>query len=166
MNSNYALVDGNLALSDSHTDTLAARSAYQTEILTFPAPSRQCVQAPKPLHAALRAVQPARSQTSQNAHRLISFIVASFVTIAMIALMLGSLFTVLGSETSSFEQALVETERTTVSVAPGDTLWNIAEEHGVEGLTTQQSVDLIRTWNDLEQSTLQPGMELIVPVVE
>lgn len=166
MNSNFALIDGNLALSDSHTDSLTACYAYETEILTFPASPHSCTQSTKPLYMSSRTVQPSRVQALHGARRLFSNVALAFVTVGMIVVVLAALFTVLGSETRTFDRALVETERTTVSVAPGDTLWDIAEEHGVDGLTTQQSVDLIRTWNDLEQSALQPGMELLVPALD
>ena len=165
MNSNFALIDGNLALSDSHTDSLTACYAYETEILTFPAPPHSCTQSTMPLYMSSRTVQPSRVQALHGARRLFSNVAFAVVTVGMIAVVLAALFTVLGSEARTFDRALVETERTTVSVDPGDTLWDIAEEHGVDGLTTQQSVDLIRTWNDLEQSALQPGMELLVPAL-
>lgn len=61
-------------------------------------------------------------------------------------------------------QASVSSQGTaTVEVAAGDSLWSIAEEHPVEGFGTKDALALIRDWNDLAGSTLQPGMELVVP---
>lgn len=54
-------------------------------------------------------------------------------------------------------------ERTVVTVSSGDTLWSIAREVDPEGDprgTTAQIVDL----NDLTQSGLTPGQQLVVPV--
>lgn len=50
-----------------------------------------------------------------------------------------------------------------VSVDPSGTLWEIAAEHPVEGLSTAQTVDLIRDENGLASSTLHTGQTLVVP---
>lgn len=51
----------------------------------------------------------------------------------------------------------------TVEVEPGDSLWSLAEEHEVDGLSTQQVSDYIAEVNDLESSMLRPGQEILVP---
>lgn len=51
----------------------------------------------------------------------------------------------------------------TVYVARGDTMWNIAERHAVEGVSTYELVSWMRTSNGLHESSLVPGMELTVP---
>lgn len=50
-----------------------------------------------------------------------------------------------------------------ISVGHTGTLWEIAAEHGVEGLSTAETVDLIRKENGLSSSTLYSGQTLIVP---
>ena len=51
----------------------------------------------------------------------------------------------------------------TIEVKTGDSLWEIAEEHGIEGLTVQETSDVIRDRNQLESAMLHPGMEIEVP---
>lgn len=50
-----------------------------------------------------------------------------------------------------------------VSVAQGESLWEISEAHPVAGLSTQQVVELIAQRNDLTGSLIQPGQSLLVP---
>ena len=51
----------------------------------------------------------------------------------------------------------------TVRVHTGDSLWSLAEEHPVEGLTTQETSDMIRSANHLERGSLDAGAVLKVP---
>ena len=51
----------------------------------------------------------------------------------------------------------------TVRVHTGDSLWSLAEEHRVEGLTTQETSDMIRSVNHLERGSLDAGAVLKVP---
>ena len=51
----------------------------------------------------------------------------------------------------------------TVRVHAGDSLWSLAEEHPVEGLTTQETSDMIRSVNQLERGSLDVGAVLKVP---
>lgn len=50
-----------------------------------------------------------------------------------------------------------------VSVDHTGTLWEIAAEHPVEGLSTAETVDVIREENGLSSSTLHAGQTLVVP---
>ncbi len=51
-----------------------------------------------------------------------------------------------------------------VRVSAGQSLWSIAAEHPIAGLTTQQTVDAIRRSNHLSRSTIAEGVVLRVPV--
>ncbi len=51
-----------------------------------------------------------------------------------------------------------------VLVEPGDSLWSIAREHAVADLKLDDAIDLMRERNHLTSATLQPGMELLVPI--
>ena len=51
-----------------------------------------------------------------------------------------------------------------VKVSDGDSLWSLAEEHRAEGLTTQETSDLIRSANHLSHAGLKAGSYLKVPV--
>ena len=70
----------------------------------------------------------------------------------------------ISSEQRAFDSALASSSRQTITVKAGDSIWSIAEAYDIEGLSTRQTSDVIRTWNDLETSTLQPGDTLIVPL--
>ncbi len=50
-----------------------------------------------------------------------------------------------------------------ISVSQGDTLWSIAAEHPIEGMTTQQCVRWISSTNDLDGCVLVPGQAIEVP---
>jgi hypothetical protein len=57
-----------------------------------------------------------------------------------------------------------EIDRTAViSVSASDTLWEIARDHPLEGMTTAETVDAIRTLNDMEGASLMAGQRLVVP---
>ena len=60
-------------------------------------------------------------------------------------------------------QAFAKAPVETVTVMPGDSIWQIAEEHPVAGCTTAQLVNHIIDANGLEDSMLRPGMRLSVP---
>jgi hypothetical protein len=51
----------------------------------------------------------------------------------------------------------------TVSVAEGDTLWEIAATHPIPGYSTLQVIDLIRSANALDENVIYPGQVLCVP---
>lgn len=71
--------------------------------------------------------------------------------------------TVLARRDASATAAMDSVEMTEVLVQPGDSLWGLAEEHGIEGVSTAQTVELILAWNGLESSTIQAGTVLAVP---
>lgn len=52
---------------------------------------------------------------------------------------------------------------TTVLVDGGDTLWSVAREHPIEGLSTAQTADLILELNDAKSPVLLDGQSLVVP---
>jgi LysM repeat protein len=52
---------------------------------------------------------------------------------------------------------------TTHRVTVGDTLWSLARQYPVEGLTTGQTVELLQQVNDLDGATIVAGTCLRVP---
>lgn len=62
----------------------------------------------------------------------------------------------------SFESALANTATRTIEVSSGDSLWVLAELHPVEGMSTSDTVRLMKEWNSLDQGMLVPGQDLIV----
>lgn len=51
----------------------------------------------------------------------------------------------------------------TVKIAPSDTLWDLARTHPVSGLTTAQTVAVIRDLNQMSTSAIVAGETLKVP---
>ena len=51
----------------------------------------------------------------------------------------------------------------TIRVQSGDSLWSLAEEYPIEGLSTQETSDMIRNVNHLEHGSLAAGAHLKVP---
>lgn len=54
---------------------------------------------------------------------------------------------------------------TAVSVAESGTLWGLAAEHPVSGLSTAETIDLIVEENGLTSSVLHAGQTVVVPSV-
>ena len=52
-----------------------------------------------------------------------------------------------------------------VRVPENGTLWDLAREHGVSGLSTAETVTLIRARNDLPTGSLVVGQSLQVPAM-
>ena len=173
MNTKRTLTEGNLALSLSQTSRREEAYPYETQIIALPVRPAQRPRAasPRPVHIA-PAPSPMQSERRRarqvSSHQpgvrsLVRTVAAACLVLGPIGILPMALWSVLHPESSPYAQALQEAERITISVAPGDSLWSIASEHGVDSLTTRQTTDLIRSWNDLDSSLLQPGMELLVP---
>lgn len=84
--------------------------------------------------------------------------VALFVALAA-ALLTAQAFV----RTAAHDAAAAAVEQTTVTVSAGDTLWGIAQEHPVAGLSSRQVIDLVKEWNGLDTGLIQTGMQLTVP---
>lgn len=54
---------------------------------------------------------------------------------------------------------------TCIEVPGNGTLWDIASEHGVPGLSTAATINLIQAENGLTSSTLHAGQTLVVPAI-
>lgn len=55
------------------------------------------------------------------------------------------------------------TGATTIMVSPSDTLWRIARDHPVTGLTTAETVQALKDLNGLSGSQIVAGSTLRVP---
>lgn len=55
--------------------------------------------------------------------------------------------------------------RTEITVSSGDTLWDVAQAHALDGVASYQLVEAIEDWNDLEYAQLMPGQKLVVPAM-
>lgn len=143
------LIDGNLALSVSQNPSQEPSRRFETKIYALPA--QHVSKAPAP-----------RVSAKHQASSLPKLVLSLIAVTAMVAALVFVAHAVVAHESSAFEEALTTTATQSVEVRPGDSLWALAEAYPVEGMTTQDTAELIRTWNGLESATLQPGMELSV----
>ncbi len=59
--------------------------------------------------------------------------------------------------------ALYGAQTTVVTVHDGDSLWSLAQNSSVTGVSTKDIVKWIENENGLDSANIQPGQELIVP---
>lgn len=92
------------------------------------------------------------------------FSVAQCVAAMLVAAVISISVFAVDAFSSSFELSALEgAETVVVSVRPGDSLWSLASEYGVDGCATDRVVDWIRTQNHLTSSNIYAGQQLIVP---
>ena len=90
--------------------------------------------------------------------RALNLAILSLVVMTAIISMLFNL----ASADRVFSRALSETDLVSIEVNSGESLWQIAESHPIDGLTTDQTVEAMIHWNSIEGSRLVPGQELLV----
>lgn len=141
------MVQGNLALkleapaAPAFTVVKGGRSGFQTV-------------APKPNRAqhAAAASAPVALKTST--------VVAIAVAFTLFFVLATTVFT---ARHAAYADSVANVTYETVRVQAGDSLWSLAEEHPVEGLSTQETSDMIRSVNHLEHGSLDAGAHLKVP---
>lgn len=101
----------------------------------------------------------ASSNSSQHKSSSATYIAIALLAISLIGIMVS--FCIVHSE--NVAQAIGTAHHTMISVREGDSLWSIASECNVPGLTTQEISDAIVSFNHLDSKTLTPGQELTVP---
>ena len=84
--------------------------------------------------------------------------------IAFLVIMIGLLVSGFGFTAGLYDTtASVTTDFTSYTVAPGDTVWDIADEVSGSDTDTRIIVHAICQMNDIQAQDLQPGMVLFVP---
>lgn len=78
---------------------------------------------------------------------------------AALGLILAGAFMSMGSPATHVSSSAI-------TVRSGDTIWSLAKQHPVEGLSTAQTVEVIRDLNGLDSSTIAAGSSLMVPADE
>ncbi len=152
-NTSFALVEGNLARSLDSAYQVSPARPYNTTIVELPARPYVELAQNEYVNSAPRAAERTRAQ----------LVVTAVVLVALLGCVLAAAWTMLDRPAQAFDAALANTPQQTVTVGVGASLWSLAEAHQVDGLSTQQTTELIRAWNDLDSSMLQPGDMLIVP---
>ncbi len=144
-------VVGNLALApiEEHAFSVIDGSAAQKMVV----PSRPQLFDPVayPNRTALDGIK--------RGDRLLFTLVAVLVS----ACVFGGMFAGAVSRDSRMD-ALMSAPSRVVEVVSGDTLWDIATDNPIEGITVNETVDVIKKANDLDSGLLVPGMELRVPI--
>ena len=141
------MVQGNLALkletpaAPAFTVVKGGRSGYQP-LPVKSARNQHAVAAPTPV--ALK----------------VSTIVAVAVALALFFVLATSVFS---ARHAAFAESVSNVTYETIRVQPGDSLWSLAEEYPIEGLSTQETSDMIRNVNHLEHGSLAAGAYLKVP---
>ena len=125
------MVQGNLALkletpaAPAFTVVKGGRSGFQT--LAGKPVRSQCV-ATSSAPVALKA----------------STIVALAVALTLFFVLATSIFS---ARHAAYAESASNVTYETVRVQSGDSLWSLAQEHPIEGLSTQETSDMIRTWS-------------------
>lgn len=141
------MVQGNLALkletpaAPAFTVVKGGRSGFQT--LPGKPVRNQCV-ATTSAPVALKA----------------STIVALAVALTLFFVLATSIFS---ARHAAYAESVSNVTYETVRVQSGDSLWSLAQEHPIEGLSTQETSDMIRNVNHLEHGSLDAGVHLKVP---
>lgn len=108
--------------------------------------------------------KPVRSQcvatTSAPVALKVSTIVALAVALTLFFVLATSIFS---ARHAAYAESASNVTYETVRVQSGDSLWSLAQEHPIEGLSTQETSDMIRNVNNLEHSSLDAGAHLKVP---
>ena len=110
------------------------------------------------------AGKPVRSQcvatTSAPVALKVSTIVALAVAFTLFFVLATSIF---GARHAAYAESASNVTYENVRVQSGDSLWSLAQEHPIEGLSTQETSDMIRNVNHLEHGSLDAGAHLKVP---
>ena len=89
-----------------------------------------------------------------------STIVALAVALTLSFVLATSIFS---ARHAAYAESVSNVTYETVRVQPGNSLWSLAQEHPIEGLSTQETSDMIRSVNHLERGSLDAGAHLKVP---
>ena len=141
------MVQGNLALkletpaAPAFTVVKGGRSGYQPLPIKS-ARNQHAVAAPTPV--ALK----------------VSTIVAVAVALTLFFVLATSVFS---ARHAAYAESVSNVTYETIRVQSGDSLWSLAEEYPIEGLSTQETSDMIRNVNHLEHGSLAAGAHLKVP---
>lgn len=103
--------------------------------------------------------QKARTNTGAKAYPFFATVVFAAASLLIAAILIS----VDAIRAASTEDTLGSTGIAYVVVAPGDTIWDLAETHKPNGTQTPDVVEWIRRENNLSTSNLSIGQSLMVP---
>ena len=109
-------------------------------------------------------VKPARNQQAVAAPGRVALKVPTIVAVAVELTLFFVLATsVFSARHAAYAESVSNVTYETIRVQSGDSLWSLAEEYPIEGLSTQETSDMIRNVNHLEHGSLAAGAHLKVP---
>ena len=109
-------------------------------------------------------VKPARNQRAVVAPARVALKVPTIVAVAVALTLFFVLATsVFSARHAAYAESVSNVTYETIRVQPSDSLWSLAEEYPIEGLSTQETSDIIRNVNHLEHGSLAAGAHLKVP---
>lgn len=109
-------------------------------------------------------VKPARNQQAVAAPGRVALKVPTIVAVAVALTLFFVLATsVFSARHAAYAESVSNVTYETIRVQSGDSLWSLAEEYPIEGLSTQETSDMIRKVNHLEHGSLAAGAHLKVP---
>lgn len=109
-------------------------------------------------------VKPARNQQAVAAPGRVALKVPTIVAVAVALTLFFVLATsVFSARHAAYAESVSNVTYETIRVQSGDSLWSLAEEYPIEGLSTQETSDMIRNVNHLEHGSLAAGAHLKVP---
>lgn len=108
--------------------------------------------------------KPARSQCVSVASAPVALKASTIVAVAVsLTLFFVLAMSIFSARHAAYAESVSNVTYETVCVQPGDSLWSLAQEHPIEGLSTQETSDMIRNVNHLEHGSLDAGAHLKVP---
>lgn len=107
-------------------------------------------------------VKPTRNQQAAVAPARVALKVPTIVAVAL-TLFFVLATSVFSARHAAYAESVSNVTYETIRVQPGDSLWSLAEEYPIEGLSTQETSDMIRNVNHLEHGSLAAGAHLKVP---
>ena len=109
-------------------------------------------------------VKPARNQQTVVAPARVALKIPTIVAVAVALTLFFVLATsVFSARHAAYAESVSNVTYETIRVQPGDSLWSLAEEYPIEGLSTQETSDMIRNVYHLEHGSLAAGAHLKVP---
>ncbi len=108
--------------------------------------------------------KPVRSQCVATSSAPVALKVSTIVALAVAFTLFFVLATsIFSARHAAYAESVSNVTYETVRVQSGDSLWSLAQEHPIEGLSTQETSDMIRNVNHLEHGSLDAGSHLKVP---
>lgn len=109
-------------------------------------------------------VKPVRSQCVATSSAPVALKVSTIVALAVALTFFFVLATsIFSARHAAYAESASNVTYETVRVQSGDSLWSLAQEHPIDGLSTRETSDLIRNVNHLEHGSLDAGAHLKVP---